>query len=77
MLGEKGFLLENGTTFVRYEPVGVTWNDSYCRRITNGGQTGCFVQRNIDSFPIANAPLNVCSGTSFDPFEAGSMVNYI
>ena len=61
LFDQKGFLLENGT-FVRSEPIGVTWNDSFCRRIESGGPYGCFVQRNIDSFPIENQPYNDCSG---------------
>ena len=59
--GEKGFLLQNGT-FVRYKPVGVTWNDSFCRTIKDGGQPGCFVERNIGAFPIDIRPENNCSG---------------
>ena len=68
---EKGFLLKN-ETFSRFEPVGVTWNDSYCRRITNGGSLGCFVQRDINLFPIAdtNRSRNNCSGLDFDTFSA-------
>ena len=44
---EEKFLLENGT-FSYYEPSGVKWNDSFCRRIVNEGQPGCFVERDID-----------------------------
>ena len=67
--GEKGFLLTNGT-FSRFEAIGVTWNDSYCRRITNGGQSGCFVERDITIFPIADLddPRNNCSGSDFNRF---------
>ena len=66
---EKGFLLKN-ETFSRFEPVGMAWNDSYCRRITNGGPLGCFVQRDINLFPIAdtNRSRNNCSGSDFDRF---------
>ena len=32
--GEKGFILKNGT-FDRFEPIGITWIDNYCRRITD------------------------------------------
>ena len=46
-----GFLLENGT-FSWFEPIGVTWNDSFCRRIVNHGQPGCFVERDIDLHQI-------------------------
>ena len=68
---EKGFLLKN-ETFSRFEPVGVTWNDSFCRRIRNGGPLGCFVQRDINLFPIAEIDhsRNNCSGTDFDKFPA-------
>ena len=68
---EKGFLLNN-ETFSRFEPVGVTWNDSFCRRIRNGGPLGCFVQRDINLFPIAEIDhsRNNCSGTDFDQFSA-------
>ena len=69
LTGEKGFLLTNGT-FSRFEPVGVTWNDSYCRRISNSGQSGCFVERDINMFPIADLddPRNNCSGSGFNPY---------
>ena len=68
---EKGFLLKN-ETFSRFEPVGVAWNDSYCRRITNEGPSGCFVQRDINLFPIADIDhsRNYCSGSDFDRFSA-------
>ena len=68
---EKGFLLKN-ETFSRFEPVGVAWNDSYCRRITNEGPLGCFVERDINLFPIAdiNRSRNNCSGSDFDRFSA-------
>ena len=63
LIGEKGFLLQNGT-FVRYEPVGITWNDSFCRRKESGGKLGCFVQRDIEMFPIDDFEnqQNNCSG---------------
>ena len=69
LTGEKGFLLANGT-FNRFEPVGVTWNDSYCRRITNEGPLGCFVERDINMFPIADLddPRNNCSGSDISRF---------
>ena len=68
---EKGFLLKN-ETFSRFEPVGMAWNDSYCRRITNGGLLGCFIQRDINLFPIAdiNRSRNYCSGSDFYRFSA-------
>ena len=70
LTGEKGFLLTNGT-FNRFEPVGVTWNDSYCRRITNEGPLGCFVERDIRMFPIADLDdaRNNCSGSGFNRFS--------
>ena len=70
---EKGFLLKN-ETFSRFEPVGMAWNDSYCRRITNGGLLGCFIQRDINLFPIAdiNRSRNYCSGSDFDRFCVSS-----
>ena len=68
---EKGFLLKN-ETFSRFEPVRVTWNDSYCRRTTDGGPLGCYVQRDINLFPIAdtNRSRNNCSGSDLDRFSA-------
>ena len=68
---EKGFLLKN-ETFSRFEPVGVAWNDSYCRRITNEGPSGCYVQRDINLFPIADIDRlrNDCSGLDLDRFSA-------
>ena len=60
-LEEKGFVLKNGE-FYRFEPIGVTWNDSYCRKIANEGPTGCFVERDIDLFTIDDHPKNNCSG---------------
>ena len=63
LLGEKGFLLRNGS-FVRYEPVGVTWNDSFCRRIKNDEPSGCFIERKIDMLRIEDFEnqQNNCSG---------------
>ena len=46
--GEKGFLLRDGI-FERFEPIGITWNDSYCRRIADAGPSGCFVERDLAS----------------------------
>ena len=60
---EKSFLLENGT-YSRYEPVGVTWNDSFCRRIVNEGQPGCFVERDINFHQMNNELENNCTGRS-------------
>ena len=44
MYGEIGFILKN-ETLVRFQPVGVTWDDSYCRSITDSGPSGCFIER--------------------------------
>ena len=62
-LGEKGFLLRNGT-FFRYEPPGIIWNDSFCRRIGISRRSGCFVEREIELYPIDDIdnPQNNCSG---------------
>ena len=46
LFGERGFILKN-ETLVRFQPVGVTWNDSYCRRITDLGPSGCFIERDL------------------------------
>ena len=59
--GENGFILKNGT-FERFEPIGITWNDSYCRRITDAGPSGCFVKRDISTFPDFNNQENNCTG---------------
>ena len=58
---QKGFILKNGT-FERFEPIGITWNDSYCRRITDTGPSGCFVERNSSTIPIFNYQENNCTG---------------
>ena len=60
-LGEKGFLLIDGS-FQRFEPIGVTWDDTYCRKITNAEQSGCFVKRSIYAVPEFNLENNNCSG---------------
>ena len=58
---ENGFLLVNGT-FIRFNPIGLTWNDSYCRRIVDGGPSGCYLERDIDLDAIDDRPMNNCSG---------------
>ena len=58
---EKGFILKNGN-FERFEPIGVTWNDSYCRRITDSGPSGCFVKRDLSIIINFNFQENNCSG---------------
>ena len=59
---EKGFLFQNGL-FERYESIGVTWNDTFCRRIEKDGPSGCFVECEVGSFAIADFqnPENNCS----------------
>ena len=61
--GGKGFLLKD-EIFYRFEPNGVTWNDSYCRKIVDKGQPGCFVERDINLFPINFGwhPHHNCTG---------------
>ena len=58
---ENGFLLKNGT-FLRFEPIGITWNDSYCRRITQTGPSGCFVERDLSTNVDFNHQANNCTG---------------
>ena len=62
IIEEKGFLFQNGL-FERYESIGVTWNDTFCRRIKQDGLSGCFVEREVGSFAIADFqnPENNCS----------------
>ena len=60
-LGENGFLLIDGS-FERFEPIGVTWDDTYCRKITNAEQPGCFVERSIYAVPEFNLENNNCTG---------------
>ena len=57
----EGFILKNGT-FERFEPIGITWNDSYCRRITETGPSGCFVERDLSAIPNFNYQENNCTG---------------
>ena len=63
IIEEKGFLFENGL-FERYESIGVTWNDNFCRRIKKDGPAGCFVERAVETYLIAgfNYPENNCTG---------------
>ena len=60
---ENGFLLKNGT-FLRFEPIGITWNDSYCRKITDSGPSGCFIERNLLKIPDFYVQEYNCSGKS-------------
>ena len=68
VIEEKGFLFQNGL-FERYESIGVTWNDNFCRRIKKDGPAGCFVEREVETHLIAdfNYPENDCSGWGFVP----------
>ena len=59
--GENGFILQNGT-YERFESIGITWNDSFCRRITDTGPPGCFVERDLSTIPDFNYQENNCSG---------------
>ena len=63
VIEEKGFLFQNGL-FERYESIGVTWNDNFCRRIKKDGPAGCFVERAVETYLIAgfNYPENNCTG---------------
>ena len=59
--GKRGFILKNGT-FERFEPIGITWNDSYCRRISNAGPSGCFVKRDLSKILNFDYEGNNCNG---------------
>ena len=59
--GENGFILKNGS-FSRFEPIGITWNDSYCRRLTEKGPSGCFVERDLSTISDFNHKENNCTG---------------
>ena len=60
LYGEKGFLLRNGT-FERFEPIGITWNDSYCRRISDAGPSGCFVELDLSASDDFDNQENNCT----------------
>ena len=60
--GEKGFILKNGT-YELYEPIGIRWNDSYCRKITDAGPSGCFVERDLLASAYFDSQKNNCTGT--------------
>ena len=47
--------------WVNPETIGITWNDSYCRSITDSLATGCFVKRSINGSEMADD----CSGLGF------------
>ena len=59
--GENGFILKNGT-FGRFEPLGISWNDSYCRKVTDAGPSGCFVERDLSTIPDFDYRKNNCTG---------------
>ena len=61
LTGKNGFILRNGR-FERFEPIGITWNDSFCRRKTEAGPSGCFVERNLSAIPDFNYQENNCTG---------------
>ena len=53
--------------YVNPETIGITWNDSYCRSITDSLATGCFVARSNSS--ISNSEMvDNCSGLGFKDF---------
>ena len=57
----KGFILRN-EIFERFESIGITWNDSYCRKITDSGPSGCFVERNLSTISDFDYQENNCEG---------------
>ena len=61
LYGEKGFILENGK-FERFEPIGITWNDNYCRRIADAEPSGCFVGRDLSASADFDNQENNCTG---------------
>ena len=62
LYGEKGFIFKNGT-YERFEPIGITWKDSYCRRITDAGPSGCFFERDLSASADFDSQENNCTGT--------------
>ena len=61
LYGENGFILKNGI-FERFEPLGITWNDSYCRKIRDSGPSGCFVERDVSASDDFDSQENICTG---------------
>ena len=57
----RGFIPKNGI-FERFEPIGITWNDNYCRRITDAGPPGCFVERDLSASVNFDNQENNCTG---------------
>ena len=66
--GENGFILKNGT-FERFEPIGISWNDSYCRKVTDTGPSGCFVERDLSTITDFDYQANNCTGKDSILFE--------
>ena len=62
-MGDKGFILKN-ETLARFQPIGITWNDSYCRRITDSGLSGCFIERDLLTVPDLDVQEYNYSGKS-------------
>ena len=60
--GENGFILKNGTS-QRFEPIGISWNDSYCRKVTDTGPSGCYVERDLSTISDFDYQANNCTGT--------------
>ena len=52
----RGFIL-HGNNYIQYEPLGINWNDSFCRRLNSSELSYCYVENNIttDSF-YCNSP---------------------
>ena len=65
---EKGFMLKNGS-FERFEPIGITWDDSYCRKIADAGPSGCFIERDLSTIPSFKYDENNCTGKDFILFD--------
>ena len=61
LYGEKGFLFKNGL-YERFEPIGIRWNDSYCRKITDAGPSGCIVERDLSVSADFDRQENNCTG---------------
>ena len=45
--------------FIHPETIGITWNDSYCRSISDSSATGCFVASSVNSSEIADDCLGL------------------
>ena len=71
--GENGFLLKNGT-FQRFEPIGISWNDSYCRKVTDTGPSRCFVERDLSTISDFDYQANNCTGKDSILFREKSLL---